>query len=210
MELELGCRCRKELGIKLSVYFLGWWITIGFVGAPLSWVGIGLSWKDCTASFGKSAFPFCGAPETTDTALFGGLVDTFSASSSGGGTGVSVFLSFKCDLFWVILIPPTFTAVGWLTPSPLSGDDILYETCFTEKAFLITAGKALLNFTFRSLSRLNGFFDLSSSRFQMVCAFEIWERTTMQCAVHDVCSKGQIKCCLWRGCWWWWLMTPRK
>jgi len=36
-----------------------------------SWVGWGLSWNDWTASVGKSAWPFTGAPDTL--IVFGGL-----------------------------------------------------------------------------------------------------------------------------------------
>jgi len=52
-------------------YFRGWWMTAGLVTGRESCVGTGLSWKLCTASAGKSAWPLTGAPEIVND--LGGL-----------------------------------------------------------------------------------------------------------------------------------------
>lgn len=44
-------------------YLRGWWMTVGLVAWRESCVGTGFSWKLCTASAGKSAWPLTGAPE---------------------------------------------------------------------------------------------------------------------------------------------------
>ena len=52
-------------------YFRGWWMTAGLVTGRESCVGTGFSWKLCTASAGKSAWPLTGAPEIVND--LGGL-----------------------------------------------------------------------------------------------------------------------------------------
>lgn len=52
-------------------YLRGWWMTVGLVTWRESCVGTGFSWKLCTASAGKSAWPLTGAPEIVND--LGGL-----------------------------------------------------------------------------------------------------------------------------------------
>lgn len=56
-----------------TVHFLGCWIMMGreLWAGRASWVGTGFSWKCCTASGGKSAFPLARAPLII--MAFGGL-----------------------------------------------------------------------------------------------------------------------------------------